>query len=54
MRSSARARSLGGIVDQLPLSKAVLAAATARSTSALVESGAAAIASPVAGLTTSS
>ena len=52
MRSSARARSPGGVAAQP--SKAFFAALTARSTSALVESGASAITSPVAGFTTSS
>ncbi len=52
MRSSARARSPGGVAAQP--GNASFAAATAASTSGLVESGASAITSPVAGLTTSS
>ena len=52
IRSSARARSPGGVAAQP--SKASFAASTARSTSGLVESGASAIGSPLAGLITSS
>ena len=50
--SSACARSPGTVVDHFP--KAARAAATARSTSGSVESGARAISSPVAGLSTAS